>query len=313
MEDEYITMGMAAYGKAYLTAYENNLKLVYDDQEIEFTDNFHTGLEDDYFVGSGLDKFDVAAGAQKVVEQLLRNIFERFATRQTNVVFMGGVALNCVANAMLEGHCKDLWIMPNPGDCGSSLGAAALQWGKKLRWKGPYLGHNIPGKYPIDKIIGTLMSEKIVGVASGRAEFGPRALGTRSLLADPRGEDIKDKVNAIKKRQKFRPFAPMILEEHFMDNFVCYKKQSEPYMQSVYKCKNPELYPAIVHKDGTSRVQTVGKNDHPDVRALLEKWYFMTGCPMLLNTSLNIKGQPMVNNRSDANKFEKRYGVKVWS
>ena len=308
-----ITMGMAAYGKAYLTAYENNLKLVYDDQEIEFTDNFHTGLEDDYFVGSGLDKFDVAAGAQKVVEQLLRNIFERFATRQTNVVFMGGVALNCVANAMLEGHCKDLWIMPNPGDCGSSLGAAALQWGKKLRWKGPYLGHNIPGKYPIDKIIGTLMSEKIVGVASGRAEFGPRALGTRSLLADPRGEDIKDKVNAIKKRQKFRPFAPMILEEHFMDNFVCYKKQSEPYMQSVYKCKHPELYPAIVHKDGTSRVQTVGKNDHPDVRALLEKWYFMTGCPMLLNTSLNIKGQPMVNNRSDANKFEKRYGVKVWS
>ena len=299
MEDEYITMGMAAYGKAYLTAYENNLKLVYDDQEIEFTDNFHTGLEDDYFVGSGLDKFDVAAGAQKVVEQLLRNIFERFATRQTNVVFMGGVALNCVANAMLEGHC--------------SLGAAALQWGKKLRWKGPYLGHNIPGKYPIDKIIGTLMSEKIVGVASGRAEFGPRALGTRSLLADPRGEDIKDKVNAIKKRQKFRPFAPMILEEHFMDNFVCYKKQSEPYMQSVYKCKHPELYPAIVHKDGTSRVQTVGKNDHPDVRALLEKWYFMTGCPMLLNTSLNIKGQPMVNNRSDANKFEKRYGVKVWS
>ena len=105
-------------------------------QEIEFTDNFHTGIEDDYFVGSGLDKFDVAAGAQKVVEQLLRNIFERFATRQTNVVFMGGVALNCVANAMLEGHCKNLWIMPNPGDCGSSLGAAALQWGKKLRWKG---------------------------------------------------------------------------------------------------------------------------------------------------------------------------------
>ena len=141
---------------------------------------------------------------------------------------MGGVALNCVANAMLEGHCKDLWIMPNPWDCVSSLGAAALQCKKKLNWKGPYLGHNITGKYPIDKIIGTLMSDKIVGVASGRAEFGPRALGPRSLLADPRGEDIKDKVNVIKKRQKFRPFAPVILEEHFMDNFVCYKKQTEP-------------------------------------------------------------------------------------
>ena len=312
MEDEYITMGMAAYGKAYLQAYEKN-KMLVDMDKIEFTDNFHIGLEDDYFVGSGLDRFDVAAGAQKVVEQLLRILFERFATRQTNVVFMGGVALNCVANSMLEGHCKDLWIMPNPGDCGSSLGAAALQYGKKLRWKGPYLGHNIPGEYPIDAIIGGLMSDKIVGVASGRAEFGPRALGTRSLLADPRGKEIKDKVNAIKKRQKFRPFAPMILEEHFTDEFVVFKKEKEPYMQSVYKCKHPELYPAIVHHDGTSRVQTVSKDDHPGVRGLLEKWYFMTGCPMLLNTSLNIKGEPMVNNRADADRFEKRYGVKVCS
>ena len=84
----------------------------------------------------------------------------------------------------------------------------------------------------------------------------------------------------------------MILEEHFMDNFVCYKKQTEPYMQSVYKCKYPELYPAIVHKDGTSRVQTVGKNDHPDVRALLEKWYFMTGCPNFIKHKPNIKGEP---------------------
>jgi len=312
MEDEYITMGMAAYGKAYLQSYEKNLMLV-DPDKIEFVDNFHTGIEEDYFVGSGLDRFDVAAGAQKVVEQLLRGLFERFVTRQTNVVFMGGVALNCVANAMLEGFCKDLWIMPNPGDCGSSLGAAALQYGKKLRWEGPYLGHNISGEYPVDAIIGGLMSDKIVGVASGRAEFGPRALGNRSLLADPRGIEIKDKVNSIKKRQKFRPFAPMILEEHFTDEFIVFKKDKEPYMQSVYKCKNPELYPAIVHEDGTSRVQTVGKDDHSGVRALLEKWYFMTGCPMLLNTSLNIKGQPMVNNRADADAFEKLYGVKVCS
>ena len=106
---------------------------------------------------------------------------------------------------------------------------------------------------------------------------------------------------------------PMILEEHFTDEFVVYKKTKEPYMQSVYKCKYPDLYPAIVHEDGTSRVQTVGKNDHPGVRALLEKWHFLTGCPMLLNTSLNIKGEPMVNNRADADRFEKRYGVKVCS
>ena len=84
-------------------------------------------------------------------------------------------------------------------------------------------------------------------------------------------------------------------------------------MQGVYKCKYPETYPAIVHKDGTSRVQTVGRNDHSGVRELLEKWYVLTDCPMLLNTSLNIKGEPMVNNRLDADRFEKRYGVKVCS
>jgi len=203
--------------------------------------------------------------------------------------------------------------MPNPGDCGSSMGAAALQYGRKLNWQGPYLGHDMGGEYPVDAVIGGLLTDKIVGVASGRAEFGPRALGTRSLLADPRGEDIKDRVNAIKRRQEFRPFAPMVLEEHFTENFSNLAKDINPYMQSTYVCKKPELYPAIVHKDGTSRVQTVGKNDHPGVRALLEKWYFMTGCPILLNTSLNIKGEPMVNNRADADRFEKRYGVKVCS
>ena len=312
MEDEYILMGMAAYGKSYLSAYQENLNLVDDASLITFKDNMHAGIDEDHFAGTGLTEYDVAAGAQKVTEQLLRNIFEKHCTRQDNVVFMGGVALNCVANSMLSGLCRNLWIMPNPGDCGSSLGAAALQYGKKLQWDGPYLGHDMLGEYPVDAVIGELMSKKIVGVATGRAEFGPRALGTRSLLADPRGEDIKDRVNEIKRRQKFRPFAPMILEEHAEDVFNMHG-DTNPYMQGVYYVKNPELYPAIVHADGTSRVQTVSKQDHPGVRALLEKWYFLTGCPLLLNTSLNIKGEPMVNNRSDADRFEKRYGVKVCS
>ena len=202
---------------------------------------------------------------------------------------------------------------PRACDCGSSLGAAALQYGRRLHWKGPYLGYDLGDKYPVDAVIGGLISDKIVGVASGRAEFGPRALGTRSLLADPRGEDIKDRVNAIKKRQEFRPFAPMILEEHADEVFEMYHDKSQPYMQLVYPCKQPDLYPAIVHADGTSRVQTVGKQDHPGVRELLEKWYFMTGCPLLLNTSLNIKGEPMVNNRTDADRFEKKYNVRVCS
>lgn len=312
MEDEYILMGMSAYGKSYLSAYQENLNLVDDARLITFKDNMHAGIDEDHFAGTGLTEYDVAAGAQKVTEQLLRNIFEKHCTRQDNVVFMGGVALNCVANSILSGLCRNLWIMPNPGDCGSSLGAAALQYGKKLQWDGPYLGHDMGGEYPVDAIIGELMTEKIVGVATGRAEFGPRALGTRSLLADPRGEDIKDRVNEIKRRQKFRPFAPMVLEEHAEDIFNMHG-DTNPYMQGIYTVKQPELYPAIVHKDGTARVQTVGKNDHPGVRALLEKWYFMTGCPLLLNTSLNIKGEPMVNNRSDADRFEKRYGVKVCS
>jgi len=313
MEDEYILMGMAAYGKPYLTAYQSNLDLVEDVTDCRFKDNLHTGIPVEHFQDKGLSDYDIASGAQQVVEQLLLSLVQRWCGMGENLVLMGGVALNCVANAKISGYCRDLWIMPNPGDCGSSLGAAALAYGRKLNWQDPYLGHNIPGEYPVDTIIGQLMSEKIAGVASGRAEFGPRALGTRSLLADPRGEDIKDRVNAIKKRQKFRPFAPMILEEHADEVFNMFNDKSQPYMQSTYVCRQPELYPAIVHKDGTSRVQTVGKQDHPGVRALLEKWYFMTGCPLLLNTSLNIKGEPMVNNRADADRFEKRYGVKVCS
>jgi carbamoyltransferase len=212
----------------------------------------------------------------------------------------------------MRSRVKDMWIMPNPGDCGSSLGAAALQYGKRLNWQGPYLGHDMGGEYPVDAILGELMTNKIVGVATGRAEFGPRALGTRSLLADPRGADIKDRVNEIKRRQKFRPFAPMVLEEHAEEIFNMMQEKN-PYMQGTYSCLYENEYPAIVHADKTSRVQTVGKQDHPGVRALLEKWYFMTGCPMLLNTSLNIKGEPMVNNRADADRFEQRYGVKVCS
>jgi len=312
MEDEYILMGMSAYGKPYLTAYEENLKLWNSDVDVEMADNLHAGLDEEYFAGTGLSEFDIAAGAQAVTEQILCNLVSKWCGMGENLVFMGGVALNCVANSKMRSRVRDMWIMPNPGDCGSSLGAAALQYGKRLQWEGPYLGHDMGGEYPVDAIIGELMTNKIVGVATGRAEFGPRALGTRSLFADPRGADIKDRVNEIKRRQKFRPFAPMILEEHAEEIFNMMQEKN-PYMQGTYSCLYENEYPAIVHADKTSRVQTVGKNDHPGVRALLEKWYFMTGCPLLLNTSLNIKGEPMVNNRSDADRFEQRYGVKVCS
>jgi carbamoyltransferase len=107
-----------------------------------------------------------------------------------------------------------IWIMPNPGDAGSSLGAAAALYGKHLEWKTPYLGYDLGGEYPVQQIVDGILKDGIVAVASGRAEYGPRALGNRSILADPRDPLIKDKVNQIKQRELFRPFAPVILEEH---------------------------------------------------------------------------------------------------
>jgi carbamoyltransferase len=231
----------------------------------------------------------------------------------SNLVYQGGVALNCLANRTLGDYFENIWIMPCPGDAGSSIGAAALAYGRQLNWHTAYLGQDIPGKYPVDACIDSLQHDRICGVASGRAEFGPRALGNRSLLADPRGLDIKDLVNQIKRRQQFRPFAPVILAEHSDDFFSMPSGwHSSDYMQSVAHCRRPDLYPAIVHRDGTSRVQTVPDNGS-GIRKLLEAWYAATGCPILLNTSLNIRGEPMVNDRSDADRFEQLYGVRVHS
>jgi carbamoyltransferase len=195
------------------------------------------------------------------------------------------------------------------------LAAAWVQ--QHLRTKERYLGtmpfSAIPGPYPVDGVVDALLVDGIVGVASGRAEFGPRALGNRSLLADPRGEDIKDRVNEIKRRQKFRPFAPVILAEMVDDYFdMPLGWANSDYMQVVARCRHPDLFPAVCHVDGTSRVQTVPADDS-GIRRLLEAWYQRTGCPMLLNTSLNIRGEPMVNDRADADRFEREYGIRVLS
>jgi carbamoyltransferase len=121
-------------------------------------------------------------------------------------------------------------------------------------------------------------------------------------------------MNKIKQRQVFRPFAPAILAELANDYFEMPQGWSQsPYMQTVARCRHPELYPAISHKDDTSRVQTVSKDCGSGLRDLLEKWYVWTGCPMLLNTSLNIRGKPMVNDVQDAVEFEQLYGIKVCS
>ena len=313
LDEEYITMGMAGWGQNAYQACMEHL-VIENDWLIQFRDNLHTGLPADWM--SGLNNMDIAATAQAITEKLINNVMQRARNFKwsENLVYMGGVALNCLANRNLGEYFDKIWIMPCPGDAGSSLGAAALAHGGRINWRDAFLGHDIPGPYPVDGLLDRLLTERIVGVASGRAEFGPRALGNRSLLADPRGSEIKEQVNAIKRRQQFRPFAPVILEEHVDEYFEMPRGYStSPYMQVVARCRQPDQFPAIIHVDGTSRVQTVAKDSRSGIRQLLEAWYAKTGCPMLLNTSLNIRGEPMVNDRADADRFEQLYGVKVLS
>lgn len=304
-EEEYIMMGMAAYGNPNR----------YYDKVISYRNrNLHKGIQDwAEPIDDQQSKCDIAAAVQAVYEVGFRKFLEaaKQLTNSKNLVFMGGCALNCLANRIIGDYFENIWIMPNPGDAGSSLGAAAVVYGNRINWHDCYLGTDIPGPYPVDDLLVQLLVRKIVGVASGRAECGPRALGNRSLLADPRGKEIKEQVNEIKQRQQFRPFAPAILAEVSNDYFDIPAGGSN-YMQVVARCRHPQLFPAVVHYDGTSRVQTVEK-DGSGLRQLLEKWYAATGCPMLLNTSLNIKGQPIVNTKQDAIEFERLYNIKVYS
>ena len=321
-EDEYILMGMAAYGdplrffNEILHDFFHPLdddtfkQIFFNKPTVKLKHNLHRGCmwwrpdlttEQDYF--------DIAASVQAVYSYILKYIsnWARWKSPSGNLVLMGGCALNCSANGSIKSDWNNMYIMANPGDAGSSIGAVLAHKKQFMEMPHMYTGYEIEGEYPVEEALQELLTTGIVGVANGRAEFGPRAFGNRSLLADPRGADIKDRVNAIKRRQKFRPFAPAVLEEHaatYFDGHV------GPFMQYTATCKDPGL-PAIIHGDGTSRVQTVSKNQSMGFRKLLERWYEETGCPILLNTSLNIKGKPIVNTVEQAQEFEAHYGVKV--
>ena len=312
-EEEYILMGMSAYGEP---KYKDD---IYEDfvqqNPFKLKQNLHRGLGDWH---PEADIMDIAASIQDVTVECLANLWHKASqytnNRPKNLVYAGGVALNCAANSQLAnmGLFDNIWIIPNPGDAGSSIGCIAAAEKQHLQWNHPFLGHNIEGEYPVDAIIKELETNKMCGVANGRAEFGPRALGNRSLLADPRGPEVKDLVNGIKRRQKFRPFAPAILEEDVHEYFTLPKAvKNTPYMQFTAPCTHGKAFPAIIHYDNTSRVQTVSKSDNPGFYELLKTWKAKTGCPMLLNTSLNIKGQPIVNDVADGKAFEQKYGVKV--
>ena len=285
-EEEYITMGMAAFGEP-----------IHDLEPLLFKNN-HAGVK----LNFKARREDLAASIQDLYEKELLKLVDMCP--HENLVIMGGCALNCVANSKIQN--KNIWIMPSPGDAGSSLGAAALVRKRKINWESPYLGVNIQGTINPKNVVNELLRNKICGVANGKAEFGPRALGNRSLLGDPRF-DIKDMVNQIKHRQKFRPFAPAILEEYADEYF---DGPMNEYMQFVAKAKHD--YDSVTHVDGTARVQIVKKDCKSWIRQILEEWYDQTQCPMLLNTSLNIKGEPIVNTWDDAIHFMRETNVYVF-
>jgi len=305
-EEEYIMMGMAAYGTNNYKKYYNFFLENLFDNDCNLVIDLRRGCR-------GLltkeeveaNKFDIALAAQKIYEDIVVDITKEYLakTGYKKLILSGGCALNCTANTFLLELVDDMWIFPNPGDSGSAVGAALAYYNQPVEMRNLYLGHDAQSSVDIDELVNYLDTNKMAGVIYGKAEFGPRALGHRSILADPRVHNIKDIVNEVKGREKFRPFAPIVLKEHF--NEIFYNKgtsDSYPYMQYTHMCKRPDVYPGIVHVDGSSRVQTVDVNT-PFIHQVLKKWYDKTGCPILLNTSLNIKGRPLLNSREDIKEF----------
>ena len=298
---------------------------------------------------------DIAASIQKVSEYIVLKICRNIKkeTKKKYLCMAGGVALNCVINGKIikEGIFDDVWVQPAAGDAGGSLGAALLTHYKKKsliskkrlfidRMKGSLLGPEFSNNHIekdlrrigarfikldntklIRETVNALTSQKIVGWFQGRMEFGPRALGNRSILADPRHPDMQKKINLkIKFRESFRPFAPSILLEKVEDWFDC--SHNSPYMLLVYGIKKNKLVqinkkklstgslkdlyfkrsliPAVTHVDNSARVQTVDRKTNFLYHNLINQFYKMTGCPILINTSFNIRNEPIVCTANDA-------------
>jgi carbamoyltransferase len=240
--------------------------------------------------------------------------------------FAGGVALNCTANARM---IRDLGIRshihPAAGDAGGALGAAlqsvmrSEEAGPARRYRfTPYLGvtypegvigatlslNNIPFRRSPDiaeDIAAELASGKVVAILHGRDEWGPRALGARSILADPRRAEMKDHLNAkIKYREEFRPFAPVVKREAYGEWFETLGMAESPYMLYTHQALQPAETPAVTHVDGTSRVQTVSAEQNNYLYRILDAFERRTGVPVLINTSFNLRGEPIVSSPSDA-------------
>ena len=297
---------------------------------------------------------DLAASIQVVLEEIILKICENVKMEYgiTNLCLAGGVALNCVANGKIlkKGIFENVWIQPAAGDAGGSLGAALGYWYQDLNMervinkddemKGSFLGPKFDNK-EIQKVLDSLnanyhkkndnelfdevainlKNNKTVGWFQGRMEFGPRALGGRSILGNPQSEKMQKELNLkIKFRESFRPFAPSIINEEVSNWFET--KEKSPYMllvANVKKNKQIEMnseeknlfgidklnikrssVPAITHVDYSSRIQTVHKETNPRFHKLINTFKNLTGCPILVNTSFNIRGEPIVGNVEDA-------------
>jgi carbamoyltransferase len=296
---------------------------------------------------------DIAASIQAVTEEIILKLTKSISNEYKikNLCLAGGVALNCVANGKIlkNNIFKNIWIQPAAGDAGGSLGAALGYWYKELgkerknykdQMRGSYLGPSFDNneiekklksmnarfvKLEDEKLIETvskeLSNEKTVGWFQGRMEFGPRALGGRSIIADPRSERMQKELNLkVKFRESFRPFAPSVLIEDVSKWFEL--DQESPYMLLVADVKkelqipmsedNKKLFginklnvkrssiPAVTHVDYTARIQTVHKETNQKYYSLLKKFKEITGCPILVNTSFNVRGEPIVCSIEDA-------------
>ncbi|MDD5085757.1 MAG: carbamoyltransferase, partial [Candidatus Omnitrophica bacterium] len=270
---------------------------------------------------------NIAASIQKVTEEIMlrmaRSLYEE--TKCENLCMAGGVALNCTANGRIlrETPFKDIWIQPAAGDAGGAVGACAFAYhsilGKERAhpFEHAYLGPAFSDedvevflksrdirymrfdRPALAKRVAEILARgKVIGWFEGRMEFGPRALGSRSILADARDPKAKDIVNAkIKFRESFRPFAPSVLAENCEEYFE--QRIPSPYMLFTAPVKK-RVIPAVTHVDGTARLQTVRREDNPSYYDTINAFYKLTGCPVILNTSFNLRGEPIVHTPEEA-------------
>ncbi len=273
--------------------------------------------------------WDMAASVQRVTEEIVLRIARDLHARtgMKNLCMAGGVALNCVANGRLvrEGPFENLWVQPAAGDAGGALGAALFVYNavlgkpRALRMQhafwGPAYSDEAIRKYldargspyrtvSRDEMIGETgrrldEDQAVIGWFQGRMEWGPRSLGSRSIIADPRNGENWQRVNLkIKFRESFRPFAPAVLAEKASEWFEI--DRESPYMLLVCQVKEGKDIPAVTHVDGSARLQTVTRESHPEFYDLLAEFDRRTRCPVLINTSFNVRGEPIVCSPDDA-------------